>query len=184
MRSSRFLAGLALSGGLLLAACGGDAKASTTSTIVPADSAAHDSSKAGGKPGSKPGAKLVIKAKGHPFDTAAAGGLRPLVRETYQYEASALRDPFKPLVQAVERGPELPDLRLVAILYDDHHADGSIVTFRDIGDDHRYTLSPGQRLGRISVVEVTATTVKLREDDLGTARDQTYSLRKPGDEKP
>ncbi|HEY4319655.1 MAG TPA: hypothetical protein VGM77_00645 [Gemmatimonadales bacterium] len=180
MRSSRFLSGLALSGGLLLAACGGDAKASTTSTIVPADSAAHDSSKAGGKPG----AKVVVKAKGQLFDTAAAGGLRPLVRETYQYEASALRDPFQPLVQAVERGPELPDLRLVAILYDDHRADGSIVTFRDIGDDHRYTLSPGQHLGRISVVEVTATTVKLREDDLGTARDQTYSLRKPGDEKP
>ena len=177
MRSERLVGGLLLAATFLMAACGGDAKASTTTTVVPADSNAV-------KDSLKKAAKAVVVVHGHPFDTAAAGGMRPLVRETYSYEATSLRDPFKPLVEAVQRGPELPDLRLVAILFDDHRSDGSIVTFRDIGNDHRYTLSPGQRLGRISVVEVTATTVKLREDDFGTARDQTYSLRKPGDEKP
>ena len=84
----------------------------------------------------------------------------------------------------VERGPELADLRLVAILYDDRDPAGSIATFRDIGNDHRYTLVPGQRIGRISVVSVGRNTVKLREDDFGTARDQTYALRKPEDRTP
>jgi hypothetical protein len=157
---------------MVLAACGGGAHATTTTT-APADTA---------KPAAKP--KVVAVAPPAPaFDTAAAAGTRPLVRETYHYEGGA-RDPFKPLIAPVDRGPELPDLRLVAIIYDDQHASGSIATFRDIGDDHRYTLNPGQRLGRLSVVSITANTVKLRQDDFGTEREQTYSLRKPEDEQP
>ncbi len=110
--------------------------------------------------------------------------MRPLVRETFKYEGSTVRDPFKPYIDLSERGPELPDLRLVALLYDESDPTGSIVTFRDIGNDHRYTVSPGQRIGRISVVSVTANTVKLRMDDFGTVREQTYALRKPEDQKP
>lgn len=157
---------------MFLAACGGGAHAATTTTIT------ADTAKAASK------AKVVAAVPAGPaFDTAAAAGTRPLVRETYHYQGGP-RDPFKPLVSPVDRGPELPDLRLVAIIYDDQHATGSLATFRDIGDDHRYTLSPGQRLGRLSVVSITANTVQLRQDDFGTEREQTYALRKPEDEQP
>lgn len=160
----------------LVAACGGGAPAVTTTTTTTAaatDSATRESA----------AAKAAVHPVAHAFDTAAAGGARPLVRETYAYEGSR-RDPFQPLVVQVERGPELADLRLVAILYDERDPSGSIATFRDIGNDHRYTLTSGQRLGRISVVNIDRTSVKLREDDFGTARDQVYALRKPEDGKP
>lgn len=160
----------------MLLACAGGAKGTGTAAVT--DSVAKDPA-AAPKPAAKPGAVAVHRT----IDTAAMAGLRPLVRETYTYEGSH-RDPFQPIVVQVERGPELADLRLVAILYDDRDPAGSIATFRDIGNDRRYTLAPGQRIGRISVVSVGRNTVKLREDDFGTARDQTYALRKPEDRTP
>lgn len=166
---------------LLLAACGNG----TNATPLAAQPSRPDTTgkDAAGKAAPK---KVAVAPTGqrHAFDTAAAGGLRPLVRETYHYAGEGSRDPFKPYVEQVERGPELPDLRLVALLYDDRDPGGSIATFRDIGNDHRYTVSPGQRIGRITVGTVTANTVKLRIDDFGTSREQTYMMRKPEDQKP
>ena len=165
---------------MLLIACGGGTSA-TSLAVNPgaADSVAKDSTTKAAA-----AAKKSANAPRHVFDTAAAGGTRPLTRETFRYEAVAVRDPFRPYIDQVERGPELPDLRLVALLYDGRDPNGSIATFRDIGNDHRYTVSPGQRIGRISVVSVSAATVKLRIDDFGTMREQTYAMRKPEDQKP
>ena len=72
----------------------------------------------------------------------------------------------------------------MAILYDARIPIGSIATFRDIGDDNRYTLVPRPAHRPHLVVSVSPTTAKLREDDFGTSHEQTYSLRKPEDEKP
>jgi hypothetical protein len=162
---------------VLVLACAGGGAAKAAAATAAADSASKDS--VAKKPAAKPAVAVVHRT----IDTAAMAGLRPLVRETYTYEGSQ-RDPFQPIVVAVERGPELADLRLVAILYDDRDPAGSIATFRDIGNDRRYTLAPGQRIGRISVVSVGRNNVKLRQDDFGTARDQTYALRKPEDRTP
>jgi len=165
---------------MLLVACGGGG-GTTTPPVTPAANPDSVTKDAGTKAAA---AKKLANGPHHVFDTAAAGGARPLVRETYRYDAASVRDPFKPFVDQVERGPELPDLRLVALLFDAGNPGNSIATFRDIGNDHRYTVSPGQRIGRISVVSVTATTVKLRIDDFGTTREQTYAMRKPEDQKP
>jgi len=159
----------------VVACSSGGAAAATPPTPAAVDSLAKDSTTKAGA------ARKLANGPHHVFDTAAAAGSRPLVRETYHYESAGSRDPFKPYVEQVERGPELPDLRLVALLFDARDPSGSIATFRDIGNDHRYTVSPGQRIGRISVVSVTATTVKLRLDDFGAVREQTYSMRKPED---
>jgi hypothetical protein len=160
-----------------LLACGGGGTKSPTTVVGPNDSLAKDSA-------AKATAKKIASTPHHMFDTVAAAGMRPLVRETYQYVGASQRDPFKPYIDQTERGPELPDLRLVALLFDDRDPNGSIATFRDIGNDRRYTVSPGQRIGRISVVNVTATTVKLRMDDFGTMREQSYAMRKQEDQKP
>ncbi len=163
-----------------LAACGNGTKATPAVALTAADSLAKDSTtKAAAN-----AARKLANGPHHVFDTVAAAGARPLVRETYRYESSALRDPFKPYVEVADHGPELADLRLVALLYDAHDPNGSMATFRDIGNDQRYTFIPGQHLGRISVLSVTENSVKLRMDDFGTMRDQTYSMRKPGDQKP
>lgn len=163
---------------LWLMACGSHGAAAAPDSAAAAATAKADSVK---KDSVAKAAKHVVHRA--PIDTAAAAGMRPLVRETYQYQGSS-HDPFQPMVVPVDHGPELADLRLVAILYDPTDDSGSLATFRDIGNDHRYTVAPGQRLGRIAVVSMTANTVKLREDDFGTPRDQTYALRKPEEEKP
>lgn len=116
-------------------------------------------------------------------DTIAAAGGRPLLRESYAYQGAA-RDPFRSVMATVVRGPELPDLRLTAIFFDDRDPGNSIGVFRDVGSNRRYDVHPGQRIGRIYVASMTRKDVTLRLDDFGTVREQTYSLRKAEDETP
>ncbi len=164
----------------LLAACGGGSPSATaTTSAVGSDSAkavaAADSAKK--KPAAKPGARHMA------IDTAALAGERPMLRETYAYQGSA-RDPFKSVLVAAARGPELPDLKLVAIIYDSRSPANSLVTFREIGSDRRYSWRPGQRFGRITVGEVSSTDVTLLQDDFGVVHRQTYTLRKTEDGNP
>ena len=115
-------------------------------------------------------------------DTVAAAGGRPLLRESYGYQG-ATRDPFRSVLATAQRGPELPDLKLTAIFFDDRNPGNSIGVFRDIGSNRRYDVHPGQRIGRIYVASVNRKDVTLRLDDFGTVREQTYSLRKAEEEK-
>ena len=105
------------------------------------------------------------------------------MRETYAYEGSS-RDPFKPVIVSVQRGPELPDLKLVAIIYDSRSPSNSLVTFRELGSDRRYSWRPGERFGRITVGDVSSTDVTLMQDDFGVVHRQTYTLRKTEDGNP
>jgi hypothetical protein len=165
-----------LSACVLLAGCGG-AKSAATPTDSVVAAAATDSAKA-----------LAARKAGPPvrhvaIDTATLTGERPLMRETYTYEGTA-RDPFKAMVVSVQRGPELPDLKLVAIIYDSRSPSNSLVTFREIGSDRRYSWRPGERFGRITVGDVSSTDVTLMQDDFGVVHRQTYTLRKTEDGNP
>jgi hypothetical protein len=162
-----------------LAGCGGAAPVAKSAEEVKADSALAISTAR---------RKAAVEAQAEKMrrldvDTLAAAGERPLMRESYAYQG-AERDPFRSVMATVQRGPELPDLRLTAIFYDDRDPGNSIGVFRDAGNNRRYDVHPGQRIGRIYVASVTRKDVTLRLDDFGTVREQTYSLRKPEDEKP
>lgn len=163
--------------GLLLTGCGGGAADATpeAGAIVPLEeptapviaTAADDS-------------VAVVTA---PFDTAAARGERPLLREVYGWRGGG-RDPFRPLVVAEAGGPELVDLMLTSVLYQPSDPSRSVAIFRDAGNNKRYTVGPGDRIGRLSVVSVGEGTATLRMNDFGTYRDQTYSLRRSEDGTP
>jgi hypothetical protein len=166
---------------LLAAACGGGAADATTETdpalvidetaappaATPADSAARAA------------APPVTEA----FDTAAARGERPLLREVYGWRGGG-RDPFRPLVTQQAGGPELVDLALTSVLYQASDPSRSIAIFRDTGNNERYTVGVGDRIGRLSVVAITSGSATLRMNDFGTYRDQTYSLRRSEDGNP
>lgn len=117
------------------------------------------------------------------FDTAAARGERPLMRETYAWDP-APRDPFRPLFVMAGGGPELPDLVLTSVIQAPSDPDKSIAVFQDRGSNRRYTVSPGQRIGRLTVVDIAQSTVTLRMNDYGTIRDQTYHVRQSEDGTP
>ena len=161
----------------LFAACGGGAKSAATPTDSAVAAAAADSAKAlAAKHAAPPARHLAV-------DTAMLTGQRPMMRETYSYEGSS-RDPFKPVIVSVQRGPELPDLKLVAIIYDSRSPSNSLVTFRELGSDRRYSWRPGERFGRITVGDVSSTDVTLMQDDFGVVHRQTYTLRKTEDGNP
>ena len=94
------------------------------------------------------------------------------------------RDPFRPLVTQQAGGPELVDLALTSVLYQSSDPSRSVAIFRDTGNNQRYTVGVGDRIGRLSVVAITNGTATLRMNDFGTYRDQTYSLRRSEDGNP
>jgi hypothetical protein len=160
---------------VLLAACGGADTTDTTTTVsieegTPAAPApATDTAPAGPAPVA--------------FDTAAARGERPLLREIYYWDA-ADRDPFRPLFVSERGGPEFPDLVLTSVLYQPSNPSRSVAVFSDRGSTRRYTVTQGQRIGRLTVVEIAPGTVVLRMNDFGTIRDQTYQVRRSEDGTP
>jgi hypothetical protein len=161
---------------VILAGCGGGTSA---------EDAALDSSLAAA------GASAVANAAGDDstavvgivFDTAAARGERPLLRETYDWRGGG-RDPFRPLVIEEVGGPEMVDLILTSVVYQASNPSRSIAIFRDTGNNRRYTVSPGERIGRLYVVSIGEGTARLRMNDFGTVREQTYSLRRQEDGTP
>lgn len=167
---ARLLAGL-----LLVAACGGGA--ATDATVDPA---VED-------PAVAQAAADSVAALGPApvaFDTAAARGERPLLREVYRWDA-APRDPFRPLFTAeTVGGPEMADLVLSSVIYQPSDPSRSIAIFQDRGSSRRYTVSPGQRIGRLTVVEISPGTAVLRMNDFGTIRDQTFHVRRSEDGTP
>ncbi len=165
---------------VLVAACGGGKNATqlADSTNAAQQAVAADDASAAAK--KTAASKPVVKAEPIVLDTAGLAGEHPLLRETFGYDVAS-RDPFRAVISLEARGPELVDLRLVGIMYDERSPSNSVATFRDNGSAQRYNVRPGDRIGRLLVASVQAKDVVLRMNDFGTVREQTYSLRKTED---
>lgn len=164
-----------LTGLLFLAACGGDVATDATAEDSIADGAIAAATADTAAPQGPPPVA---------FDTAAARGERPLLREVYRWE-SAPRDPFRPLFSLESvGGPEMADLSLSSVIYQPSDPSRSIAIFQDRGSNRRYTVSTGQRIGRLTVVEINPGTAVLRMNDFGTIRDQTFHVRRSEDGTP
>jgi hypothetical protein len=163
---------------LALAACGGGgddaANASADSALAAAGNTAAANAAADDS---------LALAPGIAFDTAAARGERPLLREVYDWRGGG-RDPFRPLVVQEVGGPEMVDLILTSVLYQPSNPDRSVAIFRDTGNNRRYTVGPGDRIGRLTVVSIGEGTARLRMNDFGTVREQTFTLRRQEDGTP
>ena len=77
-----------------------------------------------------------------------------------------------------EDGPELGDLSLVSILYDTRTPAQSAAVLRERVTNRRYTVKPGDRLGRMRIGEIRPKDVTFIIDDFGTERQETLTLRK------
>ncbi|MBL0179343.1 MAG: hypothetical protein IPP98_09495 [Gemmatimonadetes bacterium] len=166
---------------MLVAACGGGKNPTEIADSTNAAQQAAAAEEASGATAKQAAAaKPVVKAEPIVLDTAGLAGDHPLLRESFGYDVAS-RDPFRTVISTEARGPELPDLRLVGIMYDERSPANSVATFRDIGSSLRYNVRPGDRIGRLLVASVQAKDVVLRMNDFGTVREQTYSLRKTED---
>lgn len=98
-------------------------------------------------------------------------------RETYSY-TGASRDPFESVLNIGTAGPELADLLLVAIYYQERSPAGSVAVLRDRVSGKRYAVREGERLGRMRIASIRPKDVTFSIDDYGTERQQTLTLRK------
>ena len=158
---------------LALAGCGGGNGAGATPPKAapgPDAAAAADSAPAKTQAASKP----VIDSSLIPEPGQA------LLRESFSYTGGN-RDPFASLLDGKSIGPELSDLDLVGVMYDERDSRGSTAVVRDRASGKQYTIREGDRLGRARVGTIGARTVTFTVDDFGTQRDVTLSLRKRED---
>ena len=107
----------------------------------------------------------------------------PLVRETYSYIGGS-RDPFASVLEGASVGPELADLDLVAVYYQERNQPASVVVLRDRVTLKRYSVREGERVGRARVAEIRPKDVTFTIDDYGTQRRVTLSIRKREDITP
>ena len=101
----------------------------------------------------------------------------PIVRETYAYSGGS-RDPFASVLEGGTEGPELADLDLVGVYYQERNPQGSVAVLRDRLNGKRYNVREGERLGRMRVSDIRQKDVTFTIDDYGTERQQTLTIRK------
>lgn len=104
-----------------------------------------------------------------------------LSREVFAYRGSG-RDPFQPLTKSGDLKPDPKDLRVVGITFDPRYPQRSVAVLNDRSDARRYTVRPGDVVGRIRIVEVRATEVIAVVQEFGVDRQLVLPLRRRQEE--
>ncbi|MEK6598031.1 MAG: hypothetical protein AABY91_06835 [Gemmatimonadota bacterium] len=115
-------------------------------------------------------------------DSARQEVTGPLRREVFAYTGGA-RDPFESLLDQANVGPELPDLTLVGVYVDHQNGSRNVAVLRERITGRRYNLHPGDRLGRLQVIDIREREISFLIDDFGIERRETLSLRKSQEEQ-
>ena len=108
-------------------------------------------------------------------DSAAAS--LELSREVFAYRGSG-RDPFVSLLKSGDVRPLPQDLRVVGITFDPRYPQRSVAVMHDVSDLRRFTVRPGDVVGRIRIVEVRATEVIAVVQEFGVDRQVVLPLRR------
>ena len=98
-------------------------------------------------------------------------------RESFSYGGGG-RDPFVSLLDAEKMGPEFADLQLLGIYFDEHRPVRSVAVLRDRVSGKRYSMKPGDRAGRLSVMSIRERDVVFSIEDFGYERQETLSMPK------
>jgi hypothetical protein len=106
-----------------------------------------------------------------------------IMREVYQYDRDARRDPFNSLLNTSELRPTMSDLRLTTIIYD---ATGrhSLAVLRNILTNEQYRVAPGATLGRMQVTSIRPKSIFFTIDEFGTNRQDSLVLTDPTKVRP
>jgi hypothetical protein len=164
----------------VLAGCGGGSDGAAQDS-APAAAVAGLEEEAGGAPATAPKTTASTKSKIDPSLIPEPGA--PLTRETYSYLGGS-RDPFASVLDGANIGPELADLDLVAVYYQERAQSQSVAVLRDRTSGKRYTVREGERVGRARVADIRSKDVSFTIDDYGTQRRVTLAIRKREDTTP
>ena len=107
----------------------------------------------------------------------STGQALSLAREVFAYRGSG-RDPFMSLLRSGDVRPLPQDLRVMGITFDARYPQRSVAVLNDVAAAKRYTVRPGDVIGRIRVVEVRATEVIAVVQEFGVDRQIVLPLRR------
>jgi len=113
-------------------------------------------------------------------DTSArdsTGQALALSREVFTYSGSG-RDPFLSLLRSGDMRPLPGDLRVVGITYDTRYPQRSVAVLSDVAEVKRYTVRPGDVIGRVRIVEIRTTEVIAVVQEFGVDRQIVLPLRR------
>jgi len=105
------------------------------------------------------------------------GGGLALAREVFTYRGSG-RDPFRSLLRSGDVRPMPQDLRVVGITFDPRYPQRSVAVMNDMSTAKRYTVRPGDVIGRIRIVEIRMTEVIAVVQEFGVDRQVVLPLRR------
>lgn len=105
------------------------------------------------------------------------GGGLDLSREVFAYRGAG-RDPFRSLLKSGAVRPLPQDLRVVGITYDPRYPQRSVAVLNDVVGMKRYTVRPGDVIGRVRIVEVRTTEVIAVVQEFGVDRQVVLPLRR------
>jgi len=100
-----------------------------------------------------------------------------LVREVFSYRGAA-RDPFLSLLQSGDVRPLVQDLRITSITYDPRYPAASVAVLRDTIVNKSYPVRVGDRVGRITVAQITPGEVVLVIAEFGSERQVVLRQRR------
>ena len=106
---------------------------------------------------------------------ASPGGMQPVTREIFSYEAAGRRDPYFSLILTEDLRPLLSDLKLVGILYDGTGR-RSVAIMRDILTNVQYRVGTGMTLGRMRVAQIKPRGVIFTIDEFGLSRQDSLMM--------
>lgn len=156
-----------LAAALIAAACGGGEEAAPAAAQPPAEA-----------PVPQAAAAPMPQDSGTVDSLAAALALS---REVFAYRGSG-RDPFEPLTRSGDLRPDPKDLRVVGITFDPRYPQRSVAVLNDMSEARRYTVRPGDVVGRIRIVEIRATQVIAVVQEFGVDRQLVLPLRRRQEE--
>jgi len=120
----------------------------------------------------------LAAAQGQPTEAEdTTGGGLDLSREVFAYRGAG-RDPFRSLLRSGAVRPLPQDLRVVGINYDPRYPQRSVAVLNDVAGMKRYTVRPGDVIGRVRIVEVRATEVIAVVQEFGVDRQVVLPLRR------
>lgn len=128
-----------------------------------------------GQPAAEPPPPVTATGDSVTQDTSAM--TLQLSREVFAYRGSG-RDPFVSLLKSGDVRPLPQDLRVVGITYDPRYPQRSVAVLHDVSDLRRYTVRPGDVIGRVRVVEIRTAEVIAVVQEFGVDRQVVLPLRR------
>jgi hypothetical protein len=98
-----------------------------------------------------------------------------IMREVFDYDPAGRRDPFFSLLPTQELRPNITDLKLMGILYDETGA-RPIAVLREAGTNAQYRVTTGMTLGRMRVALIKRKVVIFSIEEFGLNRQDSLVL--------